>query len=293
MLPVIASIGPITLYTFGLVLFTGFFLTVFLIWKKGREEHYDEEHILDVILIASFWSLVAARLGYILSNLSNIGIDLAHWINIIGNPGYNVYVALVVGFVVIWRQAKQRRWDFFEFADITAIGVAFFSAFIWLGAFLNGSAIGIETNLFLSIQLQGESVRRLPIQLLGLGMTVILFGLLWWAEERYRTFAWYRANKNSARSGFVFFCFLIGLGIVGLLTHPFFADGWNLYGIRLDMVFWLVLFVIGVIGVYIRSSRDWKSDFPWMSRDKTGIPVRHRRSRRRYPQAPRIGDDIL
>ena len=51
MFPILFSIGPVTIYTFGFLLGTGFFLASFLIWRRLRELGQQEEKIIKIAKI--------------------------------------------------------------------------------------------------------------------------------------------------------------------------------------------------------------------------------------------------
>lgn len=258
MMPVIFSVGPITLYSFGVCLFVGFFLALFVIWKKGREENFEEVKMFDVVLLASFWALIAARVGYIILNFDLVGNNPVGWFNLIGRPGYSYHAAFLGGLASLIRECKKRKWDFFEFADIVSIGVSVFTIFVWLGAFLNGYGYGKVTESFLGLNFPGLEGKRFPVQLYGMASYLGIFSYLWWVEGRYRTFEWYKAYKSSARSGFILFNFFILAGLTGTLLSFLSQDGLKFWFIRMDILFWFALTLVGVTGIWIRSSKKWR-----------------------------------
>src|SRR5260221_469695 len=125
MFPVLFSIGQFTLYTSSIFMILAFLTTGYFFWRKGREEHYPEDEIFDVYLISVFWAVLASRLGFILIHFEHFGLQPLKWIDIFSTPGFIPFFGLIAAAIVIYRQAKSKKWDAFEVLDFAAISVAF------------------------------------------------------------------------------------------------------------------------------------------------------------------------
>jgi phosphatidylglycerol---prolipoprotein diacylglyceryl transferase len=252
-LPVLFSFGPLTIYTFGILLFIAFFIGLFVIWKRGRELHLDEEDLFTTVFTVLLIALIGGRVGYILTRLDSFGSNPFEWLNLFGKPGLLYLAALISGLGAVYWQAKKRKWDFYNLADVLAVGVTLASAIVALGAFLNGSGYGSPTETFLGIRFPGLEERRHPVQLYEMVLYTGLFALLWWLEGVYRTISWYKGNRSEALSGFIMSVYLIGHGLFGLITGFLRSPGLNLYGIRVDLVVYLLLMLWGGIILNNRS----------------------------------------
>jgi phosphatidylglycerol:prolipoprotein diacylglycerol transferase len=51
MLPIIFSVGPATIYTYGFLLAIGVFLESFIIWRRLRDLGLKEEKVIDFLLL--------------------------------------------------------------------------------------------------------------------------------------------------------------------------------------------------------------------------------------------------
>ena len=109
MLPVIFKLGPFTLYSFGVCLLIGFVLSLFIIWKKASEEHFDEDEVLDTLLATGVWALVGARLTYVFSNWSFFGLNVLMWLNLFGKPGFTFFGGLAAGVIALYFQTKKQN----------------------------------------------------------------------------------------------------------------------------------------------------------------------------------------
>lgn len=80
MLPVLLTLGPITVYSFSIALGIGFFLGVFIAWRRLRDLGLDEEKILDAIILGSICGLVFSKLIYFAEFYPQGGIFFLGWI---------------------------------------------------------------------------------------------------------------------------------------------------------------------------------------------------------------------
>lgn len=293
MLPVIFSVGPVTIYSFGLFLFLGFISALFIIWKRSREEHYDEEKIYDAVLFTALTALIGARAIYIIFHSEFFATNILSWINLIGQPGLSLMGALIGGGIGLAIKTKTQKWDFFALADIFVLGVNLMLFFGWIGAFLNGSGVGKPTNSFLGVTFTGLYDKRHPVQLYATILYLFLFLFLWWSEGKYRTFEWYKASKSSTQSGFLTFSFFIFSGIIGLFISSLMPINLLLLGVKPESWLWATLTLIGLMGLYWRSGRalgaDWLSLRQVVNSKDKNIDLR--KQKRKVPLE--LGKDIL
>lgn len=257
MRPVLFSIGPIEVSSYGVMLVLAFVLGSYVFWQKAREEHYDEEEVFDLILMSVLWSVFGARLAYILINFDDFGLNLYYWVAVWYKPGFFWIGALVGSVGAVMRFVKKRGWDLFEVLDLGVIGVSLGQALINLGIFLSGGSVGRVTSLVVGVNFPGLFEKRHPVGLYGLIAWLAVFGLLWWLEGKYRKFEWYQLHKGNARPGFLSFTYLTLLGLVGfglgLVSQPSHVVG----GINVGLIVrWLLIFV-GIGGILVRSGVKW------------------------------------
>src|SRR5258708_350630 len=97
MFPILFSLGPITIYTFTVFLIFAFFLTGYLFWRKGREEHYPEDELFDGFLFAVLTGLIVSRIGFLLFHFDRFHFEVWKWFNPIAFPGTIPLFGLVAG----------------------------------------------------------------------------------------------------------------------------------------------------------------------------------------------------
>lgn len=217
MFPVLLRIGPMRFYTYGVFIVVGMIASLFVMWKRGRELHFDEKQLFDAVFSMGLWVLVVSRLTYILLHWPQFGFDVLSWLNIAGQPGFEWSGGLIGLLFGAVRQSGERRWDVFSLLDVMVTALAILQVFLGLGAFFNGSGIGLPTS-FLGVQFPGLLDQRHPVQLYEAFLYLLLFVMLWWLEYVYRTIAWYKGRRSEAQSGFLFCIYLIGYGLIAFAT---------------------------------------------------------------------------
>lgn len=204
MLPVLFSIGPITIYTFGFLLAVGFLLASFLTWRRLRDSGFDEEKIIDFLLGLTLSAFVFARLGFILTHWSTFGFSLARWVLLGRFPGLSFWGAILGGiFALIWF-CQKNRWEFWRVADEIIFGFLPFGVLIQLGCFFDGCSLGIPTSMPWGMFFPGDFIRRQPVSLFAAFIFFLIWVLLLRVERHWRTWDWYKSSAE----GFISLSFL-------------------------------------------------------------------------------------
>lgn len=185
MLPVLFTLFGKSVSSFGVFLAFGFLLGAFLTWRLARAWDFDEEKILDLILLTFLGGLIGARLYFVLENLRLFGSDILRIIFINKTPGFSFWGAILGGWLTLYLVARARKQDFWRIGDIAAVGFLGGLILSDLGCFLGGCSEGIQSNLFFAVHMVGVLGKRLPTQaieaiifffvLLGIWSTAIHF----------------------------------------------------------------------------------------------------------------------
>lgn len=233
----------------------GLILGLFFFWKKAKEEHFDLTTSFDSLALAAFWGGVAARVGFVLLQITEFQLRPLAWINLWAFPGLWAPAGIVVFFAVLWRRADLLRQDRWELWDFGAIFVAWYLAWHWLSRFFLGAAAGTPTDLPIGVVFPLRVEPAHPVQLYAMAFFFLGFLLLWWLEPRYRFFLWYRSKKRTAKTGFLFCVFLLIWGLQGLVTSPVQYPFLLIWDIDLNQIVSAVVFLAGLVVLYSRSGR--------------------------------------
>ncbi len=253
MFPVLLSIHPITIYTIGVFMLLAFLASGYVFWRKGREEHYQEEELFDAFLLTTLWGSFWARVGFIAINFNHFGFAPLKWIDIFSYPGTFPFLGMALGAWFLYRRAQKQKWDAAEILDFAVLSVTISLIIISIGSFLDGSGFGNPTSMPWGVTFPAVFDKRHPTQLYGALFYLLLYIYLNWLEPRYRMFEWYRNKKHSAPTGFLFAVFCIGYGLYGIVLSLLSPAQLVLFEVNLDIPLRVGILLFGIIRLWIQS----------------------------------------
>lgn len=182
--PVLFTLGPVTVYTFGLFAFLAFFVAVFTIWFFGRRENFEEEKILDAVLTASVVGLLGGRFSWFLGH-PHVFV-FSNFFRFFKAPGFTFLGAVLTGLIGLFWFCGRVRWNFLKFLDIAVLGLALGEGIGRIGCFLSGTAFGRPTGLFWGVFQVGLVEKRHPVQILEALFTFLIFYILLQFKAKHR-----------------------------------------------------------------------------------------------------------
>lgn len=247
MYPILFNLGPLTIRSYGLFLVLAFILGSYIVWKEGKRGGYNEEKLLDFAVVVLVFSLIGARIYYI---LLNPGVFLEEPLKsfFLWQGGFAFHGALIGGIIGGYIYTRRVKWPFYQIADMTVIAASLGSGVAKVGAFLAGADYGNPTNLPWGVRFIGQVGNRHPVQLYEALYFLIVFFIL------------RSLDKRKQKSGGIFYFYLLLLGFGRLVFEFFRGDSTYLGVVKTAHVASLVLVVIGLVGLYYFSRRDWKTD---------------------------------
>ena len=145
MFPVIFEIGPIKIYSFGLMLVTAFYTCYFLLYLEMKRLKYDTEIASDIIFWAAVGGVLGAKIYYLLENLDR---TLADPVGMIFSGSGLVFLGGLVGSTLcVSIILNNRNLSWFVFADLIAPLIMIGYAIGRIGCFLVGDDYGIPSKL--------------------------------------------------------------------------------------------------------------------------------------------------
>lgn len=246
MFPVLFQVGSFTVYTRSVLLLVGLFASVFLFWRKGTEEHYDEIELFDGYLLSLFVGLLASRAAYIAAHVSDFGWSVLSWLDVFAHAGFLLLPGLIAsaGYMYVW--AQRRKWDEFELLDFWSRSTVAGIALIELGNFFHGDGFSRELSWFFNSAIPASLI-------LGLAL-ILLSWYLSWVEYKYRTYSWYKGKQQSARTGFLFAVGSALFGALYALASLVQTPQYSVNGVGIDVVLYCLICIIGISILLYRSS---------------------------------------
>ncbi|MFA5933380.1 MAG: prolipoprotein diacylglyceryl transferase family protein [Microgenomates group bacterium] len=251
MLPILFSIGAIPVSSFGLFLALGFLAATFVAWRLAKAYDLDESKILDLGLLTFFGGLIFARAYFILLNLRYF-TNLSHIFLINLYPGLALWGALIGGVLTLKLLTMRAKLNFWQIADMAAVGLMMGLVFGSFGCFLGGCGYGVVSSLPVAVPVVGLIGKRLPVNIFESFIYLLFFFWLW---------------KNATRFHFNGKIVSITLMLLGL--ERFLAEYLLRGGYFQDALAPLVIFIIGVVVFYNRSKRVFIQDLSLIARAMT------------------------
>src|SRR4030042_4361782 len=121
--PVLFSIGPMAISTLGVLSVLAFLAGTFWLWKKCKDEGFDEEKLLDVAFLGAVVGLITGRIGYILEAWPKFGLNPGRWVDFQHLGGLSFFGAAAGAFLIIWWLGKKYKWSFWVFSDLAVFGL--------------------------------------------------------------------------------------------------------------------------------------------------------------------------
>ena len=146
MYPTLITIGPITLYSYGLMAAIGFLAGMSWSARLAKKEGVAPDKVFDT----GFWIIIGAIVG---SRIAYIIINHDHFINDplavfkLWEGGLVFYGGVIGSVTATYICVKKYKLDFWPFADILAPGVALGHAFGRIGCLLAGCCYGAATDV--------------------------------------------------------------------------------------------------------------------------------------------------
>jgi phosphatidylglycerol:prolipoprotein diacylglycerol transferase len=263
MLPVLFTVGPLPISSFGVFLGLGLLLSSYAIWRVSRSYDFDKETIFDFIILTFFGGLIFARIVTVLMHLSVFnGLDKILLLN--RYPGLSFWGALLGSSLTLWFLSWRKKINFWEMADFACAGALLGMAFADFGCFFGGCSYGVPSDSFLAFAVTGIVGKRLAVSLIEGLIFLFFFWRIWKQVIRFHF------------TGKILAMFLLFVGITKLALESYRGDQLQIiYGLSFGHVASLLTLMVGIWVYYHRSRRVFVRDI----RDFVTFPVSPRRQR--------------
>ena len=254
MLPILLKLGPITIYSYGVFLALGLFTGLYWFWKMGRDEHWEETWIFDTYFVATFMYLIVGRAAYVLLNPELYSFSRA--LSILAYPGISAVSGIVATLLVILFLSRKAEIDFWKVMDAWAVVITIVMVIASVGAILNGSMPGVESNSFGYVH-PGDNVPRLSGDLWTFIWSLLTFGIVSKVRKNFRFYSWYKGEASVARDGLAAILLLALSGAYACVLG-FILEGHRIWLIPRTTMIGILIILISLIMIYFRSGKSKK-----------------------------------
>ncbi len=183
MYPVLFSIGPLTIHSYGLMLGIAFLVTTYLASKRAKIFNIPKDTVSNLTILFLISGVIGARVAYILYNMNDfVGRPLQ--MLMVNKGGLIFYGGLISAACTGVVFAKIKHLSIPDTADLMAPFIALGHAIGRLGCFLNGCCFGKPTDSFLGLCFPHTIVKVYPTQLFSFAGLLIIFFILFPRQER-------------------------------------------------------------------------------------------------------------
>lgn len=240
---------------YGIIITLGVIAGYLVAEAIAKKSGQDPEIYTDLVLYAVIFSVIGARLYYVIFSWELYKDDLLSIFNL-RNGGLAIYGGVIAAILTLYVYSKKKKLSFLTLLDTGAPGLITGQIIGRWGNFFNREAFGDYTNNLLAMQIPVSQVRKADItETLAANIQVIegvefiqvhptfLYESVWnLGILLLLLWAW----KHKKFTGQIFWMYLAGYGlgrfwIEGLRTDPLMVPG---LGIRVSQALALVLFVV-------------------------------------------------
>lgn len=239
------SIGPFTVYGYGLMIAIGVICAYWNTEHLAKKIGLDPNPVLNIVLIGVGFGFIGAKLLYYITILDEVIADPKILLNLA--DGFVVYGGLILGILSAAFYCRKKGLAFLRYLDCAAPSIALAQGFGRIGCFLAGCCYGIAMDCPISITFTGSAyapnhIPLFPAQLVSSAFDFLHFAVLCALFKCCRrpgqTGAFYLIFYSIGRFIIEFFRGDLGRGSVGLLsTSQFISIFVALAGTA--MVIWL------------------------------------------------------
>jgi phosphatidylglycerol---prolipoprotein diacylglyceryl transferase len=236
--PIICTIGPFNIYSYGLMLVLAFIVSVSLAMKQAKRQDLDPETIFNFAFVAFVWGIIGSRIFYVLINL---GYYLKNPLEIImlQHGGLAWFGGLMLGSVAAITYIKIKKLQVYRILDLIIPYIALAQAIGRIGCLFNGCCFGKESQTA-GIYFETHKAVLIPTQIYSSLALLAIYAIL-------------RSLQNKPRpQGMIFYCYLLLYSIKRFSVEFWRADSEAFfYGLTLFQVLSIAMFILAVTKLFL------------------------------------------
>ena len=144
--PVLLDLGFIKIYWYSIMILLGIFIGGSVIIKEARKFKIPDDYTINMILLCMLFSILGARLYYVIFNWNYYGNNLLDIVKI-WEGGLAIHGGILFGLIFIIFYTKKYKVNTWRMLDIVVVGLIIGQAIGRWGNFFNGEAHGPATTL--------------------------------------------------------------------------------------------------------------------------------------------------
>lgn len=239
----------VNIYFYGVIIAAGFILAMAYCAKNSRRFGIKQDDFYDMMLWLLPFSIIGARLYYVLFELDSYLLNPAK-IFAIRDGGLAIYGGVIAGVIVIWLVCRRKKIPVPAMLDLVVFGLLIGQILGRWGNFMNREAFGAETQIFCRMGLTAPDGSTIYVH------PTFLYESLWNLACLVFLLIWSGKGKRRYDGQCILIYFLwYGIGrawIEGLRTDSLYIGGSN---IRVSQVLSIALALISLVVLILQSRR--------------------------------------
>lgn len=185
----IFTIGPITIYGYGLMIAIGIFLAYFLAEYRAEKNGLDKDAVFGLTCWAVVAGLIGGKVLYYITTIREILADPSLLLQVA--DGFVIYGSLIGGILGVVLYCRKKKLNCLSYFDLAVPSVALAQGFGRIGCLLAGCCYGIETDsacriVFHSSEYAPNGVPLVPTQIISSGLNFLHFAILIVFAKKYK-----------------------------------------------------------------------------------------------------------
>ena len=212
MKPELFSIGPFTVYSYGLMIAIGVIMAVVVAEKRAPRYNLNGDHIFNIAIWGVVGGVVGAKVLYWIVELPSIIQDPSIILNI--GEGFVIYGGILGGILGGFFYCRYKKISFLKYFDLAMPSVALAQGFGRIGCLMAGCCYGRETDswfhiVFTQSHIAPNGVPLIPTQIISSDADFLHFFVLVWLAKR--------TKGDGQVAGFYLIFYSIGRSLIELL----------------------------------------------------------------------------
>lgn len=265
MLPILFQIGPLKIYSYGLMLALGFLVTGYLFKKELKRLGLPLELGDSIIIGTMLGGIFGAKIYSVIEGIKDIGItSLKGFFSGAGLVWYGGFAGAIIVVLLIMHFKHAPKMKIFDtMAPLVILGYAFGR----MGCFLSGDGdYGPPTDLPWGMAFPNGTVptteRVHPTPLYEIILSLIIFAYLW------------RMRKRDLPTGWMFGMFLILSGIERFVTEFWRLTKVIALGMTMAQIISIVAIIIGIMIIFVLRRYQYQKPMINKAGERIKIPKR-------------------
>jgi len=181
------TIGPFTVYSYGLMIAIGMIAAVWMAMKRSPARGLDKDQMFNMGFIGIIAGVIGAKLLYYITELPAIIEDPSLLLDL--SNGFVVYGGIITGILAPYIYCRIKKLPFLDYLDTAIPSIPLAQGFGRIGCFLAGCCYGKPTDAWCGVifpagSLAPSGISLIPTQLISsIGDFAIAAFLLWYARK--------------------------------------------------------------------------------------------------------------